>query len=318
MTRVFFATDLHGSERAFRKFVNAAKFYDVNVLVLGGDVVGKRIVPILRLKNSRYQATYGDQTHVVETEAELSKMQENLGIMGAYFCVLDEDEYAQLAYDQSAIRELFHALARDRLRRWIEFAEERLRGTGVQCLMMGGNDDAPEILSALYETKSDVMIPCEERVVMLDAQHSMISLGYSTPTPWHTPREISEAQMQEKIGAMMAQVTDPSRCVFNLHDPPFNSSLDVCARVEGTPPRLVLKGGEPVMHNAGSTAVRDAIVSYQPIVSLHGHIHESPGTIRIGRTLCVNPGSEYAEGILRGLIANIENGKLKGHQLTAG
>lgn len=319
MTRLFFATDLHASERAFRKFVNAAKFYDANALVLGGDVVGKMIVPILRLKNGRYQATYADQTHVAETQDALTRMQEHLGTLGAYFRVMDEDEYQTLARTRGATRDLFQTLARERLERWFAFAEERLGGTGVKCFWMGGNDDAPEILSVLRERKSDVMMPCDERVVMLDKQHSMISVGYSTPTPWHTPREISEAVMQEKIEAMMARVADPSRCIFNLHDPPINSSLDVCARVqEGTPPRLVLEGGRPVMHNAGSVSVRAAIETYQPLLSMHGHIHESRGTVRIGRTLCVNPGSEYSEGILRGLIANLENGKLKGHQLTAG
>lgn len=318
-TRLFFATDLHASERAFRKFVNAAKFYDVNVLVLGGDVVGKLVVPILRLKNGRFEARYGDQTHLVETQEDMGKLQERLGMMGFYFRVMGEDEFKTLMHNRGAIHALFQELARERLSKWIEFAEERLKGTGTQCFVIGGNDDAPEILQVLYDAKSRVMISCDERVVMLDEKHSMISLGYSTPTPWHTPREISEEVMSDKIEAMMAQVTDPSHCIFNLHDPPVNSSLDVCAQVqEGNPPRLVLKGGKPVMHNAGSKAVRRAIEKYQPMLSLHGHIHESRGTVRIGRTLCVNPGSEYGEGILRGVIATLQDGKLQGHQLTAG
>lgn len=318
-TRLFFATDLHASERAFRKFINAGKFYNADVLVMGGDVVGKLVVPILRGRNGKYRATFGDLTHEVETQDGLQKLQEQLGMMGYYFRVMDESEFRALEHDRAAIEILFHELARERLTQWIEFAETRLKETGVKCFVMGGNDDAPDILQVLYEVQSQFVMPCEERVVELDTQHTMISLGYSTPTPWHTAREITDAELGEKIEALVKQTPDVSRCVFNLHDPPKESSLDLCAMVqEGDPPRHVLKGGQPVMHSAGSAAVRHAIETYQPLLSLHGHIHESPGAVRIGRTLCVNPGSEYSEGILRGMIAILQDGKLQGHQLTAG
>jgi uncharacterized protein len=318
-TRLFFATDLHASERAFRKFINAGKFYNADVLVMGGDVVGKLVVPILRGSNGRYHATFGDLTHEVETQAELGKLQEQLGMMGYYFRVMDEAEFRALEHDRVAVEALFHELARERLTQWVEFAETRLKETNVKCYVMGGNDDAPDILQVLQDTKSEFFIACEDRVVELDAQHTMISLGYSTPTPWHTAREITDAALGEKIEALVRQVPDVARCVFNLHDPPKESSLDLCAMVqEGDPPRHILKAGQPVMQSAGSVSVRRAIETHQPLLSLHGHIHESPGVIRIGRTLCVNPGSEYSEGILRGMIAILQDGKLQGHQLTAG
>lgn len=323
-TRLFFATDLHASERAFRKFVNAAKFYNASVLVLGGDVVGKLVVPILRERDGKFRATFGDQTHHVETQAELKKMQELLGMMGFYFRVMDEDEFRALSQNRGAVQKLFHELARERLTQWIEFAEARLKETGTKCFVMGGNDDAPDILQVLHDAQSESMIPCEDQVVALDdamytSPSTMISLGFSTPTPWHTPREISDEALGKKIDTLVNQVPDVSRCIFNLHDPPKDSSLDLCAMVEeGDPPRHIFKGGKPVMHGAGSKAVRNAIETYQPLASLHGHIHESPGVIRIGKTLCVNPGSEYNEGILRGVILILQDGKLQGHQLTAG
>lgn len=318
-TRLFFATDLHASEWAFRKFINAAKFYSVDMLVMGGDVVGKLVVPILREGNGTYRATYGDRTYAVETQSELTKMQTQLGMMGYYFRVMEEDEFRALRQNRAAVGYLFHTLARERLANWMEFAEKRLKETGVRCYVMGGNDDAPDILQVMEGAASEWVIPCEDRVVQLDDTHTMISLGYSTPTPWHTAREISDEALGERIEAMVKNVPDTARCVFNLHDPPRDSSLDVCAIVEeGNPPRHVFKDGRPVMHNAGSLSVRRAIEKYQPMLSLHGHIHESPGAIRIGRTLCVNPGSEYSEGILRGMIAVLKDGKLEGHQLTAG
>jgi Icc-related predicted phosphoesterase len=68
----------------------------------------------------------------------------------------------------------------------------------------------------------------------------------------------------------------------------------------------------------GSTAVREAIERHQPVLSLHGHVHESRGTAKIGRTLAINPGSEYNQGLLRGAIVQLNKGKVKMHQLTAG
>lgn len=318
-TRLFFATDLHASERAFRKFINAGKFYNIDVLVLGGDVVGKLVVPILSQGNGHYRATYGDREHIVETQGELEKMQTRLGMMGYYFRVMEADEFKTLTHNRAAVDKLFHELARERLAQWMDFAESRLQEAGIRCFVMGGNDDAPDILQVMVDAASEWIIPCEDRVVNLDAQHTMVSLGFSTPTPWHTAREISDAALGERIDVLLEQVPDASYCVLNLHEPPKASSLDMCAVVEeGNPPRHVFKGGQPVMHNAGSASVRRAIEQYQPMLSLHGHIHESPGAIRIGRTLSVNPGSEYSEGILRGMIAILQDGKLQGHQLTAG
>src|SRR6266568_2674048 len=70
-TTIFFATDIHGSERCFIKFINAAKFYQADVLILGGDITGKAMVPIVRQANGasiRYRATFLGQTPVLESE----------------------------------------------------------------------------------------------------------------------------------------------------------------------------------------------------------------------------------------------------------
>jgi Icc-related predicted phosphoesterase len=319
-TRLFFATDLHASERAFRKFINAGKFYDVNVLVLGGDVLGKLAVPILREPNGRFRVTFGGETLRGETAAELQAVKDRLGLLGIYYELMDEQEYRALVNDRAAIESLFRELARERLERWIELAESRLQETGIRCYVTGGNDDYPEVLEALNRAGARAFIACEDKVVALDDAHSMISEGYSTPTPWKTPREVPDARLGEMIDALAAKVPDLSRCVFNFHEPPVDSTLDTCPMLdwESDPPTQIMRGGRPVLYGAGSRAVRRAIEQYQPLLGLHGHIHESAGAVRIGRTLCLNPGSEYAEGILRGAIVNMANGKLEGYQLTAG
>jgi Icc-related predicted phosphoesterase len=76
-------------------------------------------------------------------------------------------------------------------------------------------------------------------------------------------------------------------------------------------------GGE-VTGPVGSTAVRAAIEEHQPLLSLHGHIHESGGAVRIGRTLAINAGSEYGEGVLRGVLVTVGGGKVLRYQATTG
>ncbi len=64
--------------------------------------------------------------------------------------------------------------------------------------------------------------------------------------------------------------------------------------------------------------MRAAIEKYKPLLGLHGHVHESKGFVNIGSTLCINPGSEYGEGILRGVIVELGDGKVKNYLLTQG
>jgi Icc-related predicted phosphoesterase len=319
-TRLFYATDVHGSERTFRKFLNAGKFYEAQVLVLGGDIIGKLAVPIIREGSGGYRATLQGNTEHLESEAALQALVERLGLLGFYHKVMTEEEFRALAADQAAVDDLFHTLARQRLEAWIELANTRLGGTGIRCYVTGGNDDYPNVLEVLKSSASEVFIDSEGAVVHLDDEHTMISVGNSTLTPWKTPREVTDEELGRIIEGMVAQVSDLQRCVFNLHDPPFESTLDTCPELDWTtdPPTPIVKAGQLVMHGAGSKSVRQAIEAHQPMLGLHGHIHESSGAVNIGRTLCINPGSEYGEGILRGALVTIGSGEVKAHQLTSG
>jgi Icc-related predicted phosphoesterase len=319
-THLFFATDVHGSERTFRKFINAGKFYKADVIVMGGDIIGKMAIPIIREADGHYRATLqGTQQHI-ETEAELDKLTERIGILGFYSKIMDEDEYRALAADESAVDAMFHELARARLESWLELAETRLAGTGIKCYITGGNDDYPDVLEALNKSGTESVFACESKVIDIDGQHTMASLGASTPTPWNTPREVTDEELGSMIEALVEQVDDPSRCIFNFHDPPVDSTLDTCPMLDWTtdPPSQIVKAGQVVLYGAGSKSVRQAIETHQPLLGLHGHIHESPGIMKIGRTVCANPGSEYAEGILHGVLVNLADGKVQSYQLTSG
>ncbi|MGH2522272.1 MAG: metallophosphoesterase family protein [Anaerolineales bacterium] len=319
-TRLFFATDLHGSERTFRKFINAGKFYGVNVLIMGGDILGKLAIPIIREGNGHYRATLQGRTEHLQTESDLKALQDRIGLLGFYSKVMAQDEFRAAQADPAAVEALFKQLARARLEAWVDLAETRLSGTGIQCYVTGGNDDYPDVLEALYREGAQSFFGCEGRLVQVDGDHTMISMGFSTPTPWKTPREVSDEELGAMIEKMIVQVSDMSHCIFNFHDPPNDSTLDTCPMLDWStdPPSQIVRGGQVVLFGAGSKSVRQAIETHKPLLGLHGHIHESPGVIKIGRSVCINPGSEYGEGILRGCLLTLSNGKVEGYQLTSG
>jgi len=318
--RLFYATDIHGSERTFRKFVNAGKFYEADALIMGGDITGKMLIPIISEGNGNHRATLQGQTEHLTTHAELESLTQRLGTLGLYYKTMAQDEFQTLSADPAAVRSLFNELARQRLVSWVDLAETRLAGTGIKCFVTGGNDDDPEVLQAIHRDDTQSFFACEGKVAYIDDEHPMISLGFSTPTPWKTPREVSDEELGVMIDKMMADVPDTAHAIFNFHDPPSNSTLDTCPELDWTtdPPTPIVKAGQIVMHGAGSKSVRRAVEKYQPMLGLHGHIHESQGAIKIGRTTCINPGSEYGEGILRGCLVAFENGRVEGYQMTSG
>lgn len=321
LNRLFFATDIHGSERTYRKFVNAGKFYEVNTIVMGGDISGKLLIPIIKEANGHYRATLQGSVHHLSTEAELKELQERIGLLGFYFQLMEEDEYKVLSAEPEKVNQLFHELARRRLKEWVDLAETRLKGTGIRLFCTGGNDDDPEVLEAIKDVHLESFIACEAKVVPIDEEgHCMASVGFSNPTPWKTPREIPEDQLNEIIEGMCAQVSDFQRCIFNFHVPPLDSTLDTCPKLDWStdPPSPVVSGGQIVFAGAGSPSVRKAIEKYQPMLGLHGHIHEAQGMVKIGRTTCINPGSEYGEGILRGCLVTYADGVVEGFQMTSG
>ena len=319
-TRLFYATDIHGSERTFRKFINAGKFYDANVLVMGGDISGKLLIPIIKEKNGKYRATLQGNIEHLSTQSELDDLITRLGTLGFYHQVMDEDEFQKLSSDEAEVSKLFNNLARQRLSSWVDLAEERLNGTGIKCFVTGGNDDDEDVLSAIKRENTTSFFACEGELAYIDEDHTMISMGYSTLTPWKTPREVTDERLGEMIEEMVEKVPDLSHAIFNFHDPPVDSSLDTCPMLDWDkdPPEPVIQSGQMIMKGAGSKSVRNAIEKYKPMLGLHGHIHESQSVAKLGRTTCINPGSEYGEGILRGCLVNFVDGEIIGYQMTSG
>jgi Icc-related predicted phosphoesterase len=318
-TRVFFAADIHGSQVTFRKFLAAADFYGVDALVFGGDLMGKVLVPIVR-RNGGFHASFQGRDEEFEPDG-LESFTRAVEQPGFYWKVFEPDEYEAVEADPLAKHGLFHELASARLAEWIELAEDRLRGTKVRLYMTGGNDDEPAVLETLDRHTGEHVIASEGRLVDLDGEHTMITVGLSTPTPWDTPREASEEEIARAIETAADVVPDVGRCVFNLHCPPKDTPIDTCLKLEVHPgelPRPIREAGRFVTTGGGSLAVKEAIERYQPLVGLHGHVHESGGRFRIGRTQTFNPGSEYVQGVLQGVIVSLKGGRLASYQHTQG
>lgn len=313
-TTIYYASDVHGSNRCFRKFLNAAKYYKASVLVMGGDILGKAIVFLEELRPGVYTTQEHGRTIELRAGSELEDFEKRTGDKGLYPYRCHRGE-AQELRDANQLETLFEGLMRERLVEWLNLAGERLSGTGVRCYMMGGNDDPPEVLEVLKQARG-VSDP-EDHVVLLDDTCEMISCGWSNPTPWHTPRECSEEELGQRIDALMAQVKRPESTIMNLHVPPFQSGLDDAPELDASL-KVQTSLGQTRFKPVGSTAVRAAIQRYQPLLGLHGHVHEAHATCKIGRTVCVNPGSDFAEGVLHGVLVTVNKGKLRGYQMVSG
>jgi len=317
-TRMFFSTDVHGSEPTFKKFVNAGKVYGTDVLVLGGDITGKMITPIVRQPDGSYVSRFLEQKQVVKTEEELKDLEKRILTTGAYTTLVEQKEYEGLSADEKRLDDLFKRLMRERLLRWIDLANERLKDTKIVCYITGGNDDAQEIVDLITDTEH-VRNP-DNKVVYIDDIHEMASLGWGNPTPWKTPRECSDEEIGDKVERLISSIKDMKNAVFNFHIPPKDSELDDAPQLDTSvyPPQPIYKAGQILTYGAGSQSIRNAVEKHQPLLGLHGHIHESKGARKIGRTLCINPGSEYGESILRGAIIDIADGEVKSYQFVSG
>lgn len=311
--RIFFATDVHGSEVCFRKFLAAAKVYQADVVLLGGDFAGKGLVPVLRNGDGSLQAEM-DGHQVTVPASEWDRLAADINRRGFYATQMHADELAELREDAGARDRLFRTEIAAQAKRWCQLAAARL-DPAVRCIITPGNDD-PVDADPVYAADERVEFPTGEVCDL--GPVAMASLGVVPFTPWSTERECSEEDLAKRIAEMLDSLPDGRECIMNFHCPPYATGLDDAPELDATL-KPVIRGGRPSIVPVGSHAVRDAIKKYQPPVSLHGHIHESRGVQRLGRTLCVNPGSDYSAGVLRGAVVDIaEDGTCLDFLLTTG
>jgi len=310
--RLYYASDIHGSEVLWRKFLSAAAGYGARVLVMGGDVTGKVVVPLVERPEGVEVELFGERRLLTDGDA-IEEMEHRIRANGMYPHRMTAAEVEDVAGLPEQDREQwFGDVMRRTFDRWLALADERLDDE-IRCFVMPGNDDPPGVDDAI-ESAAKVEA-CDDRVVEFDG-YSMLSLGYSNLTPFDSPRELDEDELYRRISALAEQVPDPERAIYNLHVPPHDSTLDTAAALDDGL-EVVMSGSAPKMVPVGSTAVREAIERFQPMLSLHGHVHESAGATRIGRTLCINPGSDYHTGRISGCLLQLRDADAR-HQFVTG
>lgn len=312
--RLFYAGDVHGSRVCWKKFINAAAHYPADALIMGGDLTGKALVPIVRRGDGSYAARVIGEVREARTAEELDQIQAAIATNGMYPLIVDQEEADALERDKERRGRAFERALLDELRLWVEFADERLAGTGVRAYVIPGNDDPWSIDEVL--ASGSAVDACDEALRTL-GPHEMVSFGYANRTPWHTPRELDEEEIYSRLKALVDQLERPRSAIFNIHVPPRDSSLDTAYEVDEDL-RYVTKGGRPHEIPTGSSAVRQLIEETQPLLSLHGHIHESKGVTKIGRTVAINPGSDYGSGHLDGCLVHIAPDRVVNQYLVSG
>lgn len=310
-TKLFFAADIHGSQETFSKFVRAKEIYEVDILVLAGDLTGKLIIPIVNHSDGSYTADLLGHKWNTQNPKEVEDLKKRIETLGYYWYMTDPDGAQKVTSDATTYDEVYKKLCTARLNEWVDTIDKRSKPGDTPVYLAAGNDDPLYIHEVLKASPN--VVDAENKVVQVDDSHEMISLGYSIPTPWKTPRECTEEELAERIETLCSNVKNMPNCMFNLHVPPADSGLDAVAQVDET-----LKANMRKIVSAGSKSVRKTIETHKPLLGLHGHIHEARGTAKIGRTLCLNPGSEYSEGILRGAIVIFDQEKIRGYQFTSG
>lgn len=312
--RILFASDFHGNEMVWRKFLNSASMFKVNWLIMGGDLTGKVLTPIVLQPDGTYKAEFLNQTHTIEASG-LEKFRTLVKDHCYIPYVCDQKQFEELKQaPQDEIEKIFAKLECQTLQEWLDLVPKKLT-KDTKVLIHPGNDDKFELDDVIKN--SQYVTYAEESVVNLDGEHEAACLGWSNPTPWNSPRECSEEELMAKLQKLVPQVQNVDKAIFCLHCPPYETQIDQAPLLDKDL-KPVMQGGRPIYIPVGSKSVRAIIEKYQPLLGLHGHIHECRGFMKIGRTQCMNPGSEYTEGLLSAYLIELDGVTIRKLQRVEG
>jgi Icc-related predicted phosphoesterase len=311
---IYYASDVHGSDRCWRKFLNAGNFYGADAAIMGGDLTGKAIVPIEKHPDGTHSAVFLGEVRTAITAEALSELEAAIRFNGMYPWVASRAQIEACASNKRLQEELWTSLVASEIARWVTLADERLADRQLPVYVMAGNDDPWEIDEALSASRRLVLT---DNTIVDIGGHELLSCSYANQTPWDSPRELPEDELYAHIKRLAEQLSNPALAIFNLHVPPYDSGLDTAPALDddlGLQYRMGSVKEVPV----GSTAVRQIIAEYQPLLAVHGHIHESRATAKIGRTLTVNPGSQYNTGHIHGALITLARDAVTACQFVVG
>jgi Icc-related predicted phosphoesterase len=301
-TKVLFASDLHSSEVFFLKCLTTAKNFNVDLLLISGDLTGKAIVPIVKLDSGKYVTNFMGVDYKV-AEAELPPLQRDIRKCGYYWMIMSLKEYEGYKGHPEKIEALFDNVTREAVEHWVRKIEEVLPKE-MRVVLNPGNDDTFAVDETLKkEPRIEYTVG---KVYNIDDHHEMINCDWVNPTPWNSPRECPDEELERRLRTEIKKASNIERLICDFHAPPYNTPIDSAPKLgKNMKPKFALLTGQPEYEHVGSKAVRKVLEEFQPKMGLHGHIHESAGVCKIGRTVCVNPGSEYLEGTMHGYLLKL-------------
>ena len=313
VTTLLFATDMHGSEGVWRKFLNASAMLKVNAAICGGDLTGKMIVPVVEQKSKKCAYYFMGKQHVAEKD-EVDAVFKRIRGIGYYPYLTNSKEYDDMTRDNKKVDEVFHEVMISTLKSWLDLIPQKVPAE-TKVIICPGNDDRSGVDDLVNSHKS--VLNGEGNIIQIDETHEMMSCGWVNPSPWKTAREEEEDKLEKRLENYISLVKNKETAIFNFHAPPYQTKLDDAPQLDADL-NPIIRTGSVVMIPVGSKAVRKMIEKYQPFLGLHGHIHESAGSMKIGKTYCVNPGSEYAEGILRAFLVEFRGNNISKLQRIEG
>jgi len=281
--------------------------------VLGGDITGKVLVPIVEERPGHFVASMFGRTERIKHGRDLDALEKRIRFNGFYPYRCSPSEFDRLSGDAAWRDRVISEVMLKEVGRWMTIADEKLSRSSVRCLVMAGNDDPWEIDKAIG---SETVENPDGSVIEVGG-YQLLSSSWANPTPWDSPREAPESRLWELYEELGSQLDPAVQTIFNLHAPPFDSGHDSAPALDAS---LAVKriGGQAALIPVGSHAVRSFIEGRRPILGLHGHIHESRFVTRLGATICINPGSTYSDGVIDGALVELEEGAVARYQLVSG
>lgn len=291
--------DVHGSIGVWQKWLKVPEYYKADVIMFCGDLTGKGLVPLVQEKQGYVCSFYG-RRQLLRNDREIARMEQQISMTGMYPLRCTQAEVERLQNDPAYLEQVMREKMVARMEEWMEQLVSRVDLRKVTVMVMPGNDDDLAIDDVIKKYRdAGVLWPLDGPVEVAGFQ--VASLAHVNPTPWNTPREGSEEELAKLIDEQVSQLDDPHRSIFNFHAPPYGTALDLAPKLKPDLTPVMGPGGVETIH-VGSQAVTGAIRKYRPLIGLHGHIHESAAHDRIEGVPVVNPGSEYGENVLRGVI----------------
>ena len=305
--RLLFVTDPHGSSAVLSKSLEEAVKRRVDMLILSGDLEGKYL---LFLEERGDKLCWEDPVNGsprTDPKERLPQVLAEIARCGAYGVVVprgfDVNREPREELDQRLRTE-----AASRMLEWVNTLDAWTRETGILVCMMAGNDDPPEFDDIIRDASQILFI---DEMVIETRGYRIAGISQVPPSPWHTPRELSEQELGGRLERLVELGNKDLPLILVAHTPPYSCGLDNAPLLDENRRQIVL-GGVMQTGPVGSRSLRSFLEARPDIpLALHGHVHESPGWARLSSTLCINPGTEYFAGVLVASFVLLEDGVVK-------